>query len=80
MAEVKLNRQERRVLEYILDNGSITSLQAQQELGVISLPKRISELRRKGIEIESKMVTVPNRYGERCRVCQYYLDEEEVAV
>jgi hypothetical protein len=63
--------QEVRVLEYMEKHGGITQLQALNELGVLRLASRISSLRKKGLPIESKFVSVRNRYGEECRVKQY---------
>lgn len=72
--------QAQRVLQYIKDFGSITQYQALQDLGVMRLASRISELRLKqGIEIENDFVTVRNRYGEKCSVKRYWLAEENPA-
>lgn len=65
--------QAQRVLDYIQEHGSITQLTALNELGVFRLASRISELKKRGYSIESKFVSVSNRYGEECRVKQYSL-------
>ena len=65
-----------RVLDYMATNGSITALEAINDLGVLRLASRISNLKKDGYPIESEMVTVENRYGEKCRVKQYRLAEE----
>ena len=70
--------QEVRVLEYMEKHGGITQLQALNELGVLRLASRISSLRKKGYHIESKFVSVRNRYGEECRVKQYSLGGVDV--
>ena len=62
-----------RILDYMHDHGSITQLEALKDLGVFRLASRISELRDKGCDIESEMIVVVNRYGEKCRVKRYYL-------
>lgn len=62
-----------RVLRWMQTNGSITQLEALTKLGVMRLASRISDMKRQGIEITDKMVTVENRYGEKCRVKQYRL-------
>ena len=41
-------KQTDKVLNYIRLNGQITTLEAVTELGVLSLPRRIMELRREG--------------------------------
>jgi hypothetical protein len=65
--------QAQRVLEYIENHGSITQFQALGDIGVMRLASRISELKKKGYPIESKIVVVTNRYGEKCRIKQYSL-------
>lgn len=60
-----------RIMEYIEQHGSITQMEALNELGVMRLASRISELRRKGYMIGSSVETVKNRYGETCRVKRY---------
>ena len=75
--ETNKTTQTQRVLDYMHENGSITQLEALNELGVMRLASRISDLRRRGCLIESEMVEVKNRYGETCRVKKYFLSEEK---
>lgn len=65
--------QSQRIIDYMYEHGGITQYDALNELGVMRLASRISELRRNGYEIASKMVKVKNRYGETCRVKRYML-------
>lgn len=67
--------QEERVLQYIEDFGSITQIEALNDLGVMRLASRVSDLRKKGFPITSDMVAVNNRYGEKCFVKRYSLAE-----
>lgn len=61
-----------RVLKYLKDFGSITQLQALNDLGIMRLASRISEIKRKcGIDIVSEWTKVKNRYGEICDVKCY---------
>lgn len=60
-----------RVIKYLTDYGTITSAEAFVELGIMDLPKRISELRQRGVEIADKTIRVENRYGEACHVKEY---------
>lgn len=62
-----------RVLDYIKEFGSITTLEAFKDLGVTRLSARIFELRERNIEIESTTITSKNRYGENCSYSKYYL-------
>ena len=66
-----------RVLDYMEKHGSITQFEAISDLGVMRLASRISELRKNGVPIEDKMVTVKNRFEEKCRVKQYRLRKSE---
>ena len=68
--------QNQRIIEYIDSHGSITQLEALNELGIMRLASRISDLRKRGYMIESKMDTVHNRYGEKCRVKRYSIRKD----
>lgn len=48
-------KQTDRVLDYIREFGSITQLEALRDLGVFRLASRISDLKREGYVINSKM-------------------------
>ena len=65
--------QAQRVLDYIDEFGSITQMDALQDLGVMRLASRISDLKKQGYPITSKMETVKNRYGENCYIKRYSL-------
>lgn len=68
-------KQTDRVLDYIREFGSISQLEAFIELGIFRLASRISDLKRQGYTINSKMETVTNRYGEKCRIKRYTVQE-----
>lgn len=68
--------QVQRVLAYMEEHGSITQFEAGNELGVMRLASRISELKKRGHAIEDEMVCVQNRYGEKCRVKRYRIRAE----
>lgn len=72
MEDRVFNGQEKDVIDFIVKNGSITTLQAFG-IGVARLASRIFDLRTKGVPIKSEMVTVQNRKGENCRVARYWL-------
>lgn len=63
--------QNQRILDYIAEFGSISQLEALQDLGVMRLASRISDLKRQGYNIKSSIDVVKNRYGEKCRVKRY---------
>lgn len=67
--------QSERVLQYMDTFGSITQLEALNDLGVMRLASRISDLRKQGYPIKSDVVAVKNRYGESCYIKRYSLRE-----
>lgn len=60
-----------RILQYMDDFGSISTMQAFTELGVTRLASRIHDLRCMGIDIESETKTGKNRYGESTHYSVY---------
>ena len=60
-----------RIIDYIKRFGSITQLEALQDLGVMRLASRISDLRSLGYPIVSETEIVKNRFGEKCHVKRY---------
>lgn len=73
--ENKRPTQANRVIEYMKLFGSITQMQAMNDIGVMRLASRISELKTQGYQIKSNFETVKNRYGEKCSIKRYYLEE-----
>ena len=65
--------QAQRVLDYIDQFGSITQLEALNDLGVMRLASRISDLRKQGYPITSDVEAVKNRFGENCYIKRYSL-------
>lgn len=63
--------QEEKVLKYIAKHGSITTLDAFMDLGIARLASRVHGLRQKGHDIESEMIPVTNRFGEKVYVSEY---------
>ena len=68
-----LDTTQQRVYDYINQTGSITTLQANKELGETRLSARIFELKHKGVNIEHEWVHVKNRFGEARRVKKYFI-------
>lgn len=65
-----------RVLRHMRDYGSITSLEAMKDYGIMRLASRISDLKRKGYSIATQTETGKNRYGEKTSYARYSLMEE----
>lgn len=62
-----------RILKALQDNGSITSLEAMQDFGIMRLASRINDLKRAGFNIKREMVRSKNRYGEPITYAKYTL-------
>lgn len=73
LEKIKLNVTQQRVFDYMIDFGSITTMQAITDLGETRLSARIFELQDKGIRIGSCWEDVRNRYGEKRRVKRYFI-------
>ena len=65
--------QAERIIDYIDKFGSITQYEALQDLGVMRLASRISDLKKMGFPIESEIQPVQNRFGETCYIKRYRL-------
>ncbi|MDD5789244.1 MAG: helix-turn-helix domain-containing protein [Spirochaetia bacterium] len=67
-----LNTSQQRVFDYIVENGSITSMEAIQNFGETRISARIFELKDKGVPITSEYIKVTNRFGESRNVKKYF--------
>ena len=65
-----------RVLHHMQTLGSITSLEAMQEYGIMRLASRITDLRRQGVAIAKQTAKGKNRYGEVIAYAAYRLEEK----
>lgn len=63
-----------RVLQYMEDFGSITSMDAFKDLGVTRLSASIFILREKGYNIKSVPESSKNRYGDKVHYVRYELE------
>ena len=61
------------------DYGSISSLEAVNEYGIMRLASRISDLKRMGIPIRKETVKGKNRYGEATSYARYSLQKDVVS-
>lgn len=64
--------QHQRIREYIAEHGSITPMEAWNELGISKLSTRINEMIRNGEDYQKHMNSCTNRYGETIRYMTYY--------
>lgn len=63
--------QKERIVQYLDDFGSITTMEAFSDLGITRLASRIHELVRNGLPIKKEMVSSKNRYGEEVHYMRY---------
>lgn len=68
--------QNQRILDYIDRFGSITQFEALRDLSIMRLASRISDLKSLGYPITSEMIAVENRFGEKCYIKRYSLNQE----
>jgi len=68
-----LTKQCVRILRFMRDHGSINPMQALNQVGCMRLAARISDLRKAGYQIEDRMITSRNRYGETVHYKEYRL-------
>lgn len=67
MSKQKPPSQEARLLDWLRNGMTITRLLALTELGIFELSARIKVINR-------KTVTVVNRWGEKTRVKEYWIE------
>ena len=66
--------QNEKILNHLVQHGSITPLEAFERYGIMRLGARIYDLRRKGYKITGISVVTVNRCGERVRYSRYALE------
>lgn len=67
--------QSERIIRHLRDYGSISSMEAVQEYGIMRLASRISDLKKAGIPIRREMIVGKNRYGESTSYARYSVDQ-----
>lgn len=72
-----MRKQCQRILDYMTEFGSISTLEAFKDLGVARLASRIHDLKGMGYKIDSEIKTSKNRYGENTHYKVYRLAEKE---
>lgn len=65
-----------RVHVYMKEHKYITGILAFTEIGVYRLSSCIYRLKKRGVKISDRWREVENRYGEKCRIKEYYLEDD----
>ena len=64
-----------RIIDYINKHGSITTMEAFNDLGITRLASRIHDLRDDGYQIKRETIRGKNRYGEPVHYMRYSLEK-----
>lgn len=67
----------KRLLEYFRKHKTITNYEGIQNLGILGMSARISDLRKMGYRINDMQVAIKNRFGETCYVKRYIFEENK---
>lgn len=72
--ELRLTQQQ-RVIAWLQEFGTLTHFEAFEELGIVDLPKRVSELINDyGFRINKEAVNCNNRFGESTSYKRYSME------
>lgn len=66
--------QKERIINYIKEFGSITSLDAYKDLGITQLGARIDGLKKDGYVFKTEWESGKNRFGDKTDYKRYYLE------
>ena len=67
-----------RIIDYIQSFGSITTLQAFQDIGCTRLASRINDLKKMGYRFDTDTEKSKNRYGETVHYKRYRLVQSDM--
>lgn len=68
-----------RIVKYMREFGSISTLEAFNDLGCTRLASRITDLKKEGYLIKGEFTSGINRFGETVHYKKYSLIEESEA-
>lgn len=69
-----IESQNTMILNYLLEHGSITPVEAEMLFSCRRLSARVFDIKAKGYNVKRKDVYVPNQFGKKCQVSIYYLE------
>lgn len=73
----KAHSQRAAILAHLREHGSIDSKASRQLYGCEALRSRIADLRKAGVEIETRYVRFVSRFGHPGRYAVYHLKTEK---
>jgi hypothetical protein len=65
--------QKQRLLQYLQDGNTVTSLDGFYDLGITRISAVVHTLKKEGHMIITERLTVTNRYDEKCSICRWSL-------
>lgn len=68
--------QNNQVIQYMRDHGSITSMEAFNDLSITRLSARILDIKRSGHVVKTVMEENVNKFGQKTRYARYSLAGE----
>ncbi len=71
-----MNTQSQRLFNHLASGGKTHRLHALIELGIFELSARVIELEHQGHTIQRKRIEVENRFGEKIKVAEYWMEHE----
>lgn len=72
-----MNPRDRRLLRCLVDNERVFVRELRSMIGALNPAQNAHSLRRKGWDIQTGYVTVPDRDGKACRPGYYWLEMSE---
>ena len=76
MEHTGMKHQNARLYDHLRTGRRVTALSAWQVLGIARVSARVFDLRAMGVAVRSQWREVTNRWGETCRVKEYFMDGE----
>lgn len=68
--------QSERIVRHLEAFGSITSLEAMRDYGIMRLASRVSDLKKDGLPVRTEFVRGENRFGEPTCYARYHLERK----
>lgn len=65
------------IRDWLDQHGSITQYEALNQLGIMRLASRVSEMNKDARVIDSEWTTVKNRYEQDCEIKRYFWAKEK---
>ena len=71
---MKQGTQKHTLYTYLKEGKSISTFNAMYDLGIAHLQSTIRDLKKEGVNIQSKYITVNTRYGNTANVKSYWIE------